>query len=442
MALSPTDIKAYKRRLRRKGFGYSLASLLLFSKKDAAGKPCSPLASAYVNSLHCMEQWVVQDGWLTSHYCKNRWCPECNRIRTAVLINTYMPRLTEEQEAGQKLQFVTLTRRNVEKDSLKDELKEYHKIWSRITDMPQYRDFIAPEKAVEKYLQRAKKARAKAEEWQNRGFLDPKSQERVQHFLKIEKEELQKAEEWRNKRPIIGLRKLECTYHHQKYLIYRQKGGIVQYQTDICGNKKSDPYYDTYHPHFHVLCNSLEFAEWLKATWLELCGDKANEKAQDIREVYDNDTPKEDRKGKKGLLEIFKYFTKLVSKIEVPGSKDGRWFIFADQLDNIFTAMVGRRVFQRFGKDDVWQCEEVDEDNIEERAAIEGMEDDVYEFLQSGIWGDGEWAMVSHQTGDVLVSVQRKGKLCDMLRNTEETVGIDHNLLDKMAKAPPNAPPI
>lgn len=437
MSLSRIDIKTLKRRLRRKGFGHTLSALLLFSKKDAEGKPCSPLADSYARSLHCMDQWVVSEGVMTSHYCKNRWCPECNRIRTAVLINTYMPRLVEEF-GKDGLYFVTLTRRNVQKEDLKQELQEYHKIWSVLTDKATFRHRLRPDKAVKAHLQKAENARKKAEMWQNRDcFTFPNRDERVQHFLSIERKELQLAEKWKGVNPMIGLRKLECTYHHQKYLIYRQKGGIVQYQTDICGNKIADPWHDTYHPHFHILVNSKEMAEWLISTWLELCGDKADAKAQHYEAVYDS-SKKESRKGKKGLLEIFKYFTKLISKIEVPGTKDGRWHIFANELDNIFTAMAGRRVFQRFGKDEIWRCAEVDEDNIEEEATIEGLEDDVYEFIQSGIWGDGEWAMVSRQTGDILVSVQRTGKLCDMLRDSEEVVGVDQEQLHKIEEGPPH----
>lgn len=441
MPISQTDIKTLRRRLRRKGFGRTLAGLLLFAKKDADGKPCSPLAKSYANMYHCQDQMVVQDGVLSAPFhCNHRGCPECNRIRTAVLIDAYLPRFEEEQRKGHKLYFVTLTRRNVKPEELKKELVSYHETWSKMTDMAAYRNFITPERAVTAHERRAAKAREKAELWQNRGFLNPKTQERVQHFLEVEKEELQKAEEYRSKYPIIGIRKLECTYHHKRFITCVENG-IVQYKRDARGNRIPDPYFDTYHPHFHILCNSLEFAEWLKATWLELCGDRADEKAQDIREVYDNDTPKEEKKGKKGLKEIFKYFTKLVSKNVVPGRspKHESWFIYADALDNIFTAMSGRRVFQRFGQDEVWQCEEIDEENIEEHSVIEGMDNDVFEFLETGMWGDGEWTMVSRQTGDVLVSVERKGRLCSMLRYAEETANIDRNLLEEVVNAPPDS---
>lgn len=437
--LSPEQIKVLKRRVRRKGFARHLSALLLFSKKDAAGKPCSPLAKQYINTWHCADQWVVKDTKLTAHRCKNRACPECNRIRTGAIINTYKPRLEEEQKAGQTLYFVTLTRRNVPLAELKDEIDVYHQIWSKITDMAVYRNFLVPDIEAERHRKRAEKARQKANEWMRCDVPLAKQTAKVQYFLDKEKSELAEADRLSKVRPLLGLRKLECTYHYRKYQTYRMKGGIVAYKRDICGNKMSDPDYDTYHPHFHILCNSKEYAEWLVATWLELCGDRANAKAQDIREVYGKDDP--DKKGKKSLLEVCKYFTKLVSKIDVPGQKDGKWHIFASQLDDIFCAMSGRRVFQRFGKDEVWQCEEIDEDNIDEQCNIDGLDDDVFEFFETGEWDRGDWEMISRMTGEVLVSVPRSSRICDMLKESEKTVDIDKDILQKIEKSPPGSPP-
>lgn len=71
----------------------------------------SPLLWAYGRSLECAsiaEQDV--DGKIRSHYCKNRWCPTCGRIRTGRLINQYGPVI---DSWGEDARFVTLTARTV-----------------------------------------------------------------------------------------------------------------------------------------------------------------------------------------------------------------------------------------------------------------------------------------------------------------------------------------
>ena len=102
---------------------------------------------------------------------------------------------------------------------------------------------------------------------------------------------------------LIGIRKLECTYNSEK---------------------------NNFHPHFHLIISGRFEADKLLNEWLKKYPD-ARKIAQDIRPANE-----------KSVKELFKYFTKLVSK----GTK-GKTHIFA--LDIIFQSMRGRRVFQPLG---------------------------------------------------------------------------------------------
>lgn len=100
---------------------------------------------------------------------------------------------------------------------------------------------------------------------------------------------------------LIALRKLECTYNALR---------------------------DDFHPHFHFVAANRQIARLLRARWLDQYPD-ATDAAQNIRPAS------------KGTLgEMFKYFTKLVTKAKMmpPAA-----------LDTIFRAMKGRRVFQSIG---------------------------------------------------------------------------------------------
>lgn len=75
----------------------------------------SPLHKSYTNTLYCASTMVQKGKTLTSSYCGNRWCIQCNRIRTAKLLNGYFDAL----QALQDPQFVTLTIPNVSGDILR-----------------------------------------------------------------------------------------------------------------------------------------------------------------------------------------------------------------------------------------------------------------------------------------------------------------------------------
>jgi hypothetical protein len=100
-----------------------------------------------------------------------------------------------------------------------------------------------------------------------------------------------------------ALRKLECTYN---------------------------PKTDEYHPHFHVQVEGRRAAELLVDRWLEYFPSETDRQGQDIRSADDDDS----------LLELFKYFTKLMTKQKMMPVK---------ALDIIFRSIRGRRVYQPVG---------------------------------------------------------------------------------------------
>ena len=113
----------------------------------------------------------------------------------------------------------------------------------------------------------------------------------------------------RGKAPkFVGVRKLECTYN---------------------------PYSDDFHPHFHLIVDNGENAKNLVADWLGVFP-QADAKAQDYRRTDANT-----------LIEIFKYFTKLISNNR--GDQVKPMAIHADALHVMFTAIAGCRTFQSFG---------------------------------------------------------------------------------------------
>ena len=88
---------------------------------------------SYWNTFHCV-RLLQQDteGVIRSKYCKNRICIVCNRIRTAILINGYLPSITKWKE----IRFLTLSRPNVNLENLLDEIQlqqhQFTVIWRRL----------------------------------------------------------------------------------------------------------------------------------------------------------------------------------------------------------------------------------------------------------------------------------------------------------------------
>jgi hypothetical protein len=75
---------------------------------------------------------IDQVGKVTSHYCKNRWCIVCNRIRTAILINTYLPLIKQWNNKSFVTLTTNLTKSCVGELELKETIQQYKKAFTRI----------------------------------------------------------------------------------------------------------------------------------------------------------------------------------------------------------------------------------------------------------------------------------------------------------------------
>lgn len=98
----------------------------------------SPLKKSYWNSYYCCDTVAEKsNGETASLYCDARWCLVCNRIRSAKMINAYLPVL----ESWNDKYFVTLTIPNVPVDRLGDAIKTMQKEFTLVKNQfwQQYR---------------------------------------------------------------------------------------------------------------------------------------------------------------------------------------------------------------------------------------------------------------------------------------------------------------
>lgn len=271
-----------KKRARAKHYGVAVATQLTLLS--------SPLEKSYRNSIYCASVLEQDGAKFTGRYCKARWCPVCNRIRTAKLIHGYAAPLAALEDSH----FVTLTIPNVPAADLRAAI-----------------DYMLVT---------------------------------VKRFQEAYKKRFQRRQQnWQLK----GLRKLECTHNARE---------------------------DTFHPHFHFIVEGEAAARALVADWLQALPD-ASYKAQKAQKAYEG-----------ANHELFKYFTKLVTK-----QPDGRRVTDTRALDIIFQAMQGRRVFQPIG------IRMVSED-IEELQAVETDAQPAGNALWQ--WFGTDWANV--ETGECL----------------------------------------
>ena len=117
----PINQKALAKRARSKFITNSYV-------KHLANIEDSECRAGYLNTLECTNTIFVHNGLASGHYCKNRWCLVCARIRTAVLINAYMPELKKLQRP----QHLVLTNTNCRRELLPDMCNEYATKWRRI----------------------------------------------------------------------------------------------------------------------------------------------------------------------------------------------------------------------------------------------------------------------------------------------------------------------
>ncbi len=115
--LSPSDFEISVQTLRKR----AKAKFFTNSYVKPLASLRSPLQKSYNNTIYgCSNLLVQTDKKITSHYCNNRWCIVCNRIRTAKLINGYKKPLSELNNKY----FVTLTVPNVLRENLRNTIKD------------------------------------------------------------------------------------------------------------------------------------------------------------------------------------------------------------------------------------------------------------------------------------------------------------------------------
>lgn len=273
--VSARTTKSDKRTLlkrARRNYATTALSLLLV---DTAKSKGSLLYKSYWNSFYCSSTLTESaDGKIRGKYCKCRWCLVCNSIRTAQHINNYGPIVDTWSNA----QFVTLTEKNCKGVDLSDRITAMTKLFTGIKEVL-YRRY-------------------------RRG---------------------------RSAEPLVGIRKLECTYN---------------------------PYTDEYNPHFHLIIKDPEHAEFVRSEWLKR-NELAGEQGQQVKPCEPGTLP-----------ELFKYMTKLLI-----GGKSEKKLMHTSALDTIFQAMKGRRTIQNFGF-------KVGKGEEEEEEPTDVTEEDVVAVLQ------------------------------------------------------------
>lgn len=91
----------------------------------------SELTQSYWRTYHCIDDATVIDGkFQTHHYCKNRFCPVCARVRSAIIINGYSKQLSEIKD----LSLLTLTVPNVSAIELKDTITDLTQSFRQIVN--------------------------------------------------------------------------------------------------------------------------------------------------------------------------------------------------------------------------------------------------------------------------------------------------------------------
>lgn len=126
--------------------------------------------------------------------------------------------------------------------------------------------------------------------------------------------------------------------HKKNYL--RGKGiklmGVKSLECNFNPAKK------TYNPHLHLIVANKEIAEILIQDWLKLWTPRfAQRQAQDMRKIFNAET---------GLIEIIKYGSKIFTEPDIKKKGESSSYqIYVSALDNILTAMKGKRIFERFG---------------------------------------------------------------------------------------------
>jgi hypothetical protein len=104
-----------------------------------------------------------------------------------------------------------------------------------------------------------------------------------------------------------------------------------------------NPKAKTYNPHLHLIVENKQMADILIKEWLKIWTSRwANRASQNSQKVGDTE---------KALIEIVKYGSKIFTEPDVNNKSKTQCKsnIHVSALDNIFKAMKGLRIFDRFG---------------------------------------------------------------------------------------------
>ena len=115
--------KKFEKLTKKKHISWYISNGLFYFSPEA-----SSLKKSYQNSINCASILLPKEDKLTTHYCKNRWCPVCQSIRIAVLIKAYIKPLKALKEPY----FVTLTAPTVGERELPNRIKYFESIWKSI----------------------------------------------------------------------------------------------------------------------------------------------------------------------------------------------------------------------------------------------------------------------------------------------------------------------
>ena len=96
--------------------------------KHAEKKGDTEMAQSFRNTLHCLDEMIIENGKMHGKFCKNRFCLVCNSFRKASLINRYLPVVNKWSDPH----FVLLTRQSVRAKYLEPTMDEMLKVFKKI----------------------------------------------------------------------------------------------------------------------------------------------------------------------------------------------------------------------------------------------------------------------------------------------------------------------
>lgn len=147
--------------------------------------------------------------------------------------------------------------------------------------------------------------------------------------------------------PNCSAEDIETTIADMQKCLFKIKGQMKWHKMKFAGLRKLEITYnaikDNYHPHFHLMIDSPENAEFILEKWLKMNPD-ANRGAQNIRDVDDAT-----------MIELFKYSTKVITDVK------GKGIVYVNAVDTIMRAIYGKRIIQPFGDITKQVSEEVEE---------------------------------------------------------------------------------